>query len=296
MAARIIDGTAIAAAVRAEVAEGVAAHIVAGGRKPHLSVVLVGEDPASQVYVRMKGRASEDAGMTSDTVLLPATASHEEVLGHVRRLNADPAVSGILVQMPLSPQVDAHAVMAEIDPRKDVDGLTPANLGLLVQGTPFHAPATPAGVVEILKREGIETQGARIVVVGRSVLVGRPLALLLSNRGAHANATVTMAHTGTRDLAAVCREAEILISAAGAPGAITADMVRPGAVVIDVGTTRVADATRKAGHRLSGDVDFDAVREVAGAITPVPGGVGPMTIAMLLVNVARAARALEDRL
>ncbi|MDP2326787.1 MAG: bifunctional 5,10-methylenetetrahydrofolate dehydrogenase/5,10-methenyltetrahydrofolate cyclohydrolase [Dehalococcoidia bacterium] len=295
MTARIIDGNAIAASVRADVALEVAAHIAAGGRRPHLSVVLVGDDPASHVYVRNKGRASEDVGMTSDTILLSASTSQEEVSGHVRRLNADPAVSGILVQMPLPPQVDPHAVMAEIDPRKDVDGLTPANLGLLVQGTPFHAPATPAGVVEILKREGIPTQGARVVVVGRSVLVGRPLALLLSNRGPHANATVTMAHTGTRDLAAVCREAEILISAAGAPGAITADMVRPGAVVIDVGTTRVADATKKSGHRLAGDVDFQAVKEVAGAITPVPGGVGPMTIAMLLVNVMRAAKALEGR-
>ncbi len=293
MAARIIDGSAIAAAVRADVATEVAAHIAAGGLRPHLSVVLVGDDPASHVYVRSKGRASEDAGMTSDTILLPATATQEEVLSHVRRLNDDPAVSGILVQMPLPPQVDATAVMGAIDPRKDVDGLTPANLGLLVQGTPFHAPATPAGVVEILKREGIETPGARIVVVGRSVLVGRPLALLLSARGAHANATVTMAHTGTRDLAAVCREADILVAAMGAPRAITAEMVRPGAVVIDVGTSRVADASRKSGYRLSGDVDFEAVSEVAGAITPVPGGVGPMTIAMLLVNVLRAARALE---
>ena len=290
MTARIIDGAAIAAAVRAEVARDVAAHVAAGGARPHLSVVLVGDDPASRVYVRNKGRACEEVGMTSETLHLPATAPQREVLDLVARLNADPGVSGILVQMPLPPQVDAHAVMGTLDQRKDVDGLSPVNLGLLLQGEPYHPPATPSGVMELLRRSGIDPDGRRVVIVGRSVLVGRPLAMLLANKAPGANATVTIAHTGTRDLGAVTREAEILVAAMGRAHAITAEMVRPGATVIDVGMNQVADPTRKSGQRLVGDVDFEAVREVAGAITPVPGGVGPMTIAMLVVNTLRAAR------
>ena len=290
MTARIIDGAAIAAAVRAEVARGVEAHLAAGGRRPHLSVILVGDDPASHVYVRNKGRACEEAGMTSDTLHTPATLSQAELLAHVARLNADPAVSGILVQMPLPPQIDAVAVMRALDPMKDVDGLSPTSLGLLLQGVPHFSPATPSGVLEMLRRSEIDPDGQRVVIVGRSVLVGRPLAMLLANKAPGANATVTIAHTGTRDLAAVTRDADILVAAMGRARAITAEMVKPGAVVIDVGINQVADATRRSGTRLVGDVDFEAVREVASAITPVPGGVGPMTIAMLLVNTLRAAR------
>lgn len=289
MAARIIDGTAIAAAVREDVTREVADWVDSGRQPPKLAVVLVGDDPASHVYVRGKERAALGVGMLSETVLMPATASQTDVLAAVRRLNEDPATAGFLVQMPLPPQVDANTVIATIDPRKDVDGLTPVNLGRLVQGAPLHVPATPSGVVELLRREGVETRGAHVVVIGRSLLVGRPVSLLLSGR--ELNATVTMAHTGTRDLGAVTRTADILVTAMGSPKAITADMVRPGATVIDVGTTAVG-VTEQGRTRLSGDVDFEAVREVAGAITPVPGGVGPMTIAMLLVNTMRAARVL----
>ncbi|MEX1023295.1 MAG: bifunctional 5,10-methylenetetrahydrofolate dehydrogenase/5,10-methenyltetrahydrofolate cyclohydrolase [Dehalococcoidia bacterium] len=289
MTARIIDGVAIGAAVREDVARDVQAWLEAGHAPPKLAVILVGDDPASHVYVRMKGRDAQAAGMESEQVLLPATTSEADVLAHVRRLNDDPEVSGILVQMPLPDHIDSNRVMNAVLPTKDVDGLTPQNLGLLVQGTPLHAPATPSGVVEMLRREGIETRGAHVVVVGRSILVGRPVALLLSDRAS--NATVTMAHTGTRHLPAVTRQADILVTAMGRPKVVTADMVRPGAVVIDVGTTQVG-VTKSGRARLSGDVDFEAVKEVASAITPVPGGVGPMTIAMLLRNTMHAARVL----
>ncbi|MEX2031293.1 MAG: bifunctional 5,10-methylenetetrahydrofolate dehydrogenase/5,10-methenyltetrahydrofolate cyclohydrolase, partial [Dehalococcoidia bacterium] len=215
-----------------------------------------------------------------------------EVLAHVQRLNADPDVNGLFVQLPLPDHVDENAIVQAVDPIKDVDGLTSTSLGLLVQGRPLHAPATPSGVVEILRREGIETRGARVVVVGRSMLVGRPVSLLLSDRTS--NATVTMAHTGTRDLGAVTREAEILVTAMGRQKIVTADMIRPGAVVIDVGTTQVG-TTAKGRAILNGDVDFQAALEVASAITPVPGGVGPMTRAMLLVNTMRAAEAMAAR-
>ncbi|MEX2445990.1 MAG: bifunctional methylenetetrahydrofolate dehydrogenase/methenyltetrahydrofolate cyclohydrolase FolD [Dehalococcoidia bacterium] len=290
MTARIIDGAAIAAEVRADVARDVAAHVAAGGAQPHLSVVLVGDDPASHVYVRNKGRACEEVGMTSETIHLPASTAQQEVLDTVARLNGDPGVTGILVQMPLPPQVDEQAVMRTLDQRKDVDGLSPMNLGLLLQGTPLHVPATPTGVMEMLRRSDIDPAGQRVVIVGRSILVGRPLAMLLANKAPGANATVTLAHTGTSDLGEVTREADILVAAMGRPRAITAEMVKPGATVIDVGINPVADATRKSGRRLVGDVDYEAVREVASAITPVPGGVGPMTIAMLVVNTLRAAQ------
>ena len=293
MTARILDGAAIAAAVRADVAHDVAAHIAIGGQRPHLSVVLVGDDPASHVYVRNKGRACEEVGMTSETIGMLATSSQDEVLEVVRRLNADPKVSGILVQMPLPGHIDADAVLNAIDPKKDVDGLTPTSQGLLLRGTPDLIPATPAGVIEILRRSDIDPEGQRVVIVGRSVLVGRPLAMLFANRGKGVNATVTIAHTGTRDLGAVTREADILVAAMGRPRAIDASMVKPGATVIDVGINQIPDATRKSGSRLVGDVDYDAVKEVAGAITPVPGGVGPMTIAMLVVSTLRAARGQE---
>jgi len=287
--ARIIDGNAIAEAVRAEVALGVAELVAAGRPAPKLAVILVGDDPASHVYVRMKERDAASVGMQSEAVRLPADAPHAEVLAHLRRLNDDPSVSGLFMQLPVPPQVNENEIIEAINPLKDVDGLTAASLGMLVQGKPVHTPATPTGVIEMLRREGIETRGARVVIVGRSLLVGRPLALLMADRTV--NATVTVAHTGTRDLGAVTREADILVAAMGVPKAITADMVRPGATVIDVGTTQVG-TTAKGRAILSGDVDYEAVREVAGAITPVPGGVGPMTRAMLLVNTLAAAKAL----
>ncbi len=289
MAARIIDGAAMAAEVRAEIAERVRALVEGGRPRPKLVAVLVGDDPGSQSYVASKTRGCAEAGMDSDTVRLPADTSHERVLAEVQRLNADPSCSGILVQLPLPPQVDEQAIVRAIDPRKDVDGLHPYNLGLLMAGEPYTVPATPLGVQAMLLRTGNDPAGARVVIVGRSMLVGRPLSVLLSQKAAGANATVTLAHTGTTDLGAVTREAEILIVAAGRPGTVDASMVRPGAVVIDVGVNRIADASRKTGSRLVGDVDFASVSEVASAITPVPGGVGPMTVAMVIGNTLRAA-------
>ncbi len=289
MAARIIDGAAMAAEVRAEIAERVRVLVESGRPRPKLVAVLVGDDPGSQSYVASKTRGCAEAGMDSDTVRLPADTSHQRVLAEVQRLNGDLACTGILVQLPLPPQVDEQAIVRAIDPRKDVDGLHPYNLGLLMAGEPYTVPATPLGVQAMLMRTGNDPAGARVVVVGRSMLVGRPLSVLLSQKSAGANATVTLAHTGTRDLGAVTREAEILIVAAGRPGTVDASMVRPGAVVIDVGVNRIADASRKSGSRLVGDVDYASVSQVASAITPVPGGVGPMTVAMVIGNTLRAA-------
>jgi methylenetetrahydrofolate dehydrogenase (NADP+)/methenyltetrahydrofolate cyclohydrolase len=289
VAARIIDGKTIAAEVRADVAARVAAHVAAGGRRPHLTVILVGDDPASHTYVRGKRAASEEVGMTSDTRLLPADTPMQDVLDLIGQLNADADVSGILVQSPLPPHMDEPTAMSTVHPDKDVDGLHPMSLGRLVQGEPVMVPCTPAGVQQMLLRSGYDPAGKRVVVVGRSMLVGKPLALLLGNKAPGGNATVTLAHTATRDLASVTREAEILIVAAGRPNTVTADMVRPGAVVIDVGTNRIDAPERKSGSRLVGDVDFEAVSQVAEAISPVPGGVGPMTIAMLLMNTLKAA-------
>ena len=291
MTAKIIDGTAIAAAVRTEVAVEVARDTAAGHRPPHLTVVIAGDDAASHVYVRSKGRACVEAGMTHETIALPADVTHAHVIEVIRRLNADDGVDGVLVQMPLPSQVAAQAALAALDPAKDADGLSPYSLGRLLQGDAPMPPCTPSGIVEMLRRSGIDTQGVRVVIVNRSMLVGRPLAMLLSNRGAGANATVTVAHTGTKDLTSVMREAEILVTGMGQAHAVTANMIRPGAVVIDVSVVRIPDATQKAGTRLVGDVDFEAAREVASWITPVPGGVGPMTIAMLMKNTLTAARA-----
>ncbi|MCC6237930.1 MAG: bifunctional 5,10-methylenetetrahydrofolate dehydrogenase/5,10-methenyltetrahydrofolate cyclohydrolase [Dehalococcoidia bacterium] len=289
MSARIIDGAAMASEVRAEIAERVRAHMAAGHRRPKLVAVLVGDDPGSQSYVKSKTQGCAEAGMDSDTIRLPAETSHDRVLAEVQRLNEDASVTGILVQLPLPPQVDEQVIVRAIDPRKDVDGLHPYNLGLLMEGSPYTVPATPLGVQQMLLRTGNDPAGARVVIVGRSMLVGRPLSVLLSQRGAGANATVTIAHTGTRDLGVVTREAEILVVAAGVPGMVDASMVRPGAVVIDVGVNRIADASRKSGSRLVGDVDYASVSEVASAITPVPGGVGPMTVTMVISNTLRAA-------
>ncbi|MEE8422622.1 MAG: bifunctional 5,10-methylenetetrahydrofolate dehydrogenase/5,10-methenyltetrahydrofolate cyclohydrolase [Dehalococcoidia bacterium] len=289
MSADIIDGEAIAATVRDEVAQQVRAIVDGGGRPPHLTAVLVGDDPASHSYVRGKSRDCDAVGISTDTVVMPADSTMNDLRARIAELNANPYVSGAIVQIPLPPQLDEPTAMRMLDPAKDVDGLHPENLGLLLQGAPRFVPATPAAVQQLLLRSGHDPAGKRVVVVGRSTLVGKPLAALLANKAEGANATVTVAHTATADLAAVTREAEILVVAAGRHNLVTAEMVSPGTVVIDVGMNRVDDPSRKRGYRLAGDVDFDAVAAVAGAITPVPGGVGPMTRAMLLVNTVKAA-------
>ena len=290
MTARIIDGKEVAAKVHEEVAAGVTEYREQHGSAPGLTVVLVGDDPASHSYVKGKDRACERVGISSETILRDASITQEELIDIVNDLNNDSKVHGILLQLPLPDHIDDAAVIHATDPMKDVDVLHPENAGLLVLGEPRFAPATPLGVQRMLLEEGVEMKGARVVIVGRSKLVGMPLALLLLQKGPGANSTVTVCHTGTTNIAAETRRADVLIAAAGFPGTVTADMVKPGAVVIDVGVSRVDDPTRKRGYRLTGDVEFDSVSEVASAITPVPGGVGPMTIAMLLVNVLQAAK------
>jgi methylenetetrahydrofolate dehydrogenase (NADP+)/methenyltetrahydrofolate cyclohydrolase len=290
MSARILDGVAIGKAIREEVATEVS-RLRAKGRKPGLAAVLVGEDPASAVYVRSKGKACEEAGMHSVTLRLAADAPEAELLDTVDRLNADPAINGILVQLPLPKHINSEKVLRRIDPAKDVDGFHPVNVGKLVTGdkTAFR-PATPYGVQQMLIRSGIEIKGSHAVIVGRSNIVGKPMANLLIQQGPGGDATVTVCHSRTRDLPSVTRQADILIAAIGKPEFVTADMVRPGAVVIDVGINRVDDASRPKGYRLVGDVAYDSVAQIASAITPVPGGVGPMTIAMLLQNTLQAVQ------
>ena len=280
MPARIIDGKAVAAAVRARVAGEVTSFEAEHGRMPLLVTVIVGDDPASEVYVKGKHRACGEVGMRSLHHGLPAETTEDELLGLVGELNRDPDVDGILIQLPVPEQIDPDRIIAAIDPAKDVDGLTPVNAGRLAQGMPGLVSCTPSGVMELLRHEGIELEGAEAVVVGRSKLVGIPVARLLLA----ANATVTSCHSRTRDLPAVCRRADVLIAAVGVPRLLGADAIEPGAVVIDVGVNRTDDG-------LVGDVDFEAAVEIASAITPVPGGVGPMTVAMLLVNTLAAARA-----
>ena len=285
--ARLIDGSAVAKKLRGEIAMRVA-DLATKGIIPGLSVVLVGDDPASAVYVRNKEKASQEVGMRGETIRMPASTSQEELLAVVDRLNADPAVHGILVQMPLPKGLDADAVIHRIDPAKDVDGFHPVNVGkMLIGDQTGFAPCTPSGVMHMLREYGVETRGAHAVIVGRSNIVGKPMAALLVQPGA--DATVTICHSRTRDLAKHVRDADIVIAAVGRARLITADMVRPGAVVIDVGMNRIADPTTKTGTRLVGDVDFEAVSRVASLITPVPGGVGPMTIAMLLANTLASA-------
>jgi methylenetetrahydrofolate dehydrogenase (NADP+) / methenyltetrahydrofolate cyclohydrolase len=280
VSARIIDGKAIGAGVRARVAREVASYEKESGRTPALATVIVGDDPASEIYVANKHKACEEAGMRSVHHGLGGETTEAELLELVAALGADDDVDGILVQLPLPAQIDPDQVVAALDPGKDVDGLTPGNAGLLAHGMPGLVPCTPAGVMEILAHEGVDLEGAEAVVVGRSKLVGVPVARLLLA----ANATVTVCHSRTRDLAAVCRRADVLVAAVGVPRLLGADAVKPGAVVIDVGMNRGEDG-------VCGDVDFDAAAQVAAAITPVPGGVGPMTVAMLLVNTLAAARA-----
>jgi len=287
--ARIIDGKQVASKVHEEVAAGVADFREKHGGVPGLTVVLIGDDPASHSYVKGKERACEKVGIRTETILHDATITQEELLAIIERLNGDPEVNGILVQLPLPKHLDEDEVIHTIDPMKDVDGLHPENAGLLLLGQPRFAPATPLGVQRMLVEENVDMNGAQVVIVGRSKLVGMPLMALLLQKGIGANSTVTVCHTGTKDMAAETRRADVLIAAAGFPGMISADMVKPGAIVIDVGVSRVDDSTRKRGYRLTGDVDFAEASEVASAITPVPGGVGPMTISMLLVNVLRAA-------
>ena len=279
MTARSIDGTAVARRVREDVARGVEKLVAAGGVAPGLATVLVGDDPASEVYVRNKRRLSVEAGMQDLHRHLPGDVDQETAAALVDELAADPAVSGILLQLPTPEHLDSDALIAGIPAEKDVDGLTTANAGLLAQGRPGLRPCTPAGVMTLLDEYDVPLSGAEAVVVGRSVLVGKPMAQLLLAR----NATVTICHSRTRDLAEVCRRADVLVVAAGIPGLVGGDAVKPGATVIDVGIHRGENGLR-------GDVDFDAVAEVAGAITPVPGGVGPMTIACLLRNTLQAAR------
>jgi methylenetetrahydrofolate dehydrogenase (NADP+) / methenyltetrahydrofolate cyclohydrolase len=278
--ATVIDGRAVAADVRAEVARETAEVVAAVGRPPGLVTVLVGEDPASEVYVRRKGEACREAGMASFHEALPASASQEEVLAAVDRWNADERVDGILVQLPLPRGLDAKPVLERVDPAKDVDGFHPVNVGRLVAGQPGLRPATPAGVMELLRRYDVPLSGADAAVVGRSDIVGKPVALLLL----HEHATVTICHSRTRDLPAVVRRADVVVAAVGRARMITGDMLKPGATVIDVGINRTDEG-------IVGDVDFASAEPVAAAITPVPGGVGPMTIAMLLRNTLVAARA-----
>lgn len=279
MSARVIEGKPVSERVREEVRQEVAEWVEAGNPAPGLATVLVGDDPASHVYVRNKRQACEKAGMRSIHHELPAETPQEDVAALIRQLNEDSDVTGILLQLPVPPQVDGDEMTALIDPLKDVDGLTPISAGLLSQGREALVACTPSGVMELLRDAMVELKGAEAVVVGRSKLVGKPLVQLLLAE----DATVTTAHSRTRDLAEVCRRADVLVAAVGVPRLVNADMVKPGAVVIDVGINRVEEG-------LVGDVDFDAVKEVAGAITPVPGGVGLMTIAMLLSNTLKAAR------
>ncbi len=279
MSARVIDGKAVAAGVKERVAAGVKGFVAEhDGDIPGLATVLVGDDPASQIYVSSKRKQTEEVGMRSIHEQLGAETPEDELLELIAALNADETVDGILVQLPLPEQIDQDAVITAIDPAKDVDGLSATNAGLLAQGRPGLVPCTPQGVVELLRASGTAIEGAEAVILGRSILVGRPLAALLLGE----NATVTVCHSRTRDLPAVCSRADILVAAVGSPRLVGAEMVKPGATVIDVGTNRTDDG-------LVGDVDFEPVSEVAGAITPVPGGVGPMTIAMLLANTLQAA-------
>ena len=296
MAVQLIDGNAIAREVRSEVKVGVERLRAERGVVPGLATVLVGEDPASQVYVGMKNRDAGELGFHSRQLTLPADTPEAELLGLVQGLNADPEIHGILVQLPLPLQIDEARVLLAVDPAKDVDGFHPMNMGRLASGaSDVLVPCTPRGVVELLLRSGHEPAGRHCVVVGRSNIVGRPMASLLLRKGRGGDATVTVAHSRTPDLGAVTRLADILIVAIGRPGTIRRYMVKPGAVVIDVGVNRVDDPSSGKGYRLVGDVAFDEVREVAAAITPVPGGVGPMTRALLMSNTVDAAEALSGQ-
>ncbi len=293
MTAKLILGKEVSEEIYAELRGRIEA-LKAKGVVPGLAVILVGEDPASQVYVRNKGAMCESLGMRSTTILMPEETTQEELLEKIDSLNRDPAVHGFLVQLPLPPQIDESTVINAISPEKDVDCFHPSNVGRLLTGGPDFMPATPAGVQQMLVRSGIETAGKHVVVVGRSNIVGKPMAALMMQKGPGADATVTVVHSRTRNLAEITRQADILVVAIGRPRFVTADMVKEGAVVVDVGTNRIEDPTHPKGSRLVGDVDFENVKEKASYITPVPGGVGPMTICMLMANAVRAAEKVSE--
>lgn len=290
----LISGAVVSAEIYGEL-ESRIKDLKGKGITPGLAVILVGEDPASQVYVRMKGKKCEELGMHSLTIVLPKETSESDLLKKIDELNHDDSIHGMLVQLPLPSHIDENKVIESIDPRKDVDCFHPENVGKMLIGTPGFLPATPAGVQQMLIRSGVETAGKNAVVVGRSNIVGKPMAALLMQKGRGADASVTVVHSRTKDIAAVTREADILIVAIGKPTFITADMVKDGAVVIDVGTNRIDDPSHPKGSRLVGDVDFDKVKEKASKITPVPGGVGPMTICMLMDNTVKAAEYYAQR-
>lgn len=291
---QLIDGKATAAQIKAEIAREVEERKARGLKVPHLAAILVGHDGGSETYVANKVKACAECGFTSTLIRLESTPEQPldpaVLMAEIDKLNKDADVDGFIVQLPLPRHIDEQAVIEAIDPAKDVDGFHPVNVGCQSVGLPCFHSATPAGIVELLRRHGIVTAGKRVVVVGRSNIVGKPLAAMLMQKGPQADATVTVCHSATPDLAAITRQADILVAALGRPGFVTADMVADGAVVVDVGTTRVPDASRKSGFRLSGDVDFDSVAPKCSAITPVPGGVGPMTIVSLMLNTLQAAK------
>ena len=286
---KLIDGKATAAAIKEEIAAEVERIVARGGRRPHLAAVLVGHDGGSETYVRGKVKACGECGFRSTLIRYEDDVTEEELLGCVERLNADPEVDGFIVQLPLPPHIDEQKIIEAIDYRKDVDGFHPVNVGRMAIGLPCFISATPRGILELLRRYGVETGGKKCVVLGRSNIVGKPMAQLMMQKQ-YGDATVTVCHSHTRGLAEECRTADILIAAIGRPAFVGPEMVKEGAVVIDVGTTRVPDATKKSGFRLQGDVDFEAVAPRCSLITPVPGGVGPMTICMLMLNTLAAAR------
>lgn len=285
----IIDGKATAQAIKQEIAAEVEARVARGEKRPHLAAVLVGHDGGSETYVAHKVRACQECGFTSTLICREEDVTQDELLQIVAQLNADADIDGYIVQLPLPRHIDEQAVIQAIDPRKDVDGFHPVNVGRMSLGLPCFLSATPAGIMELLSRYNIPTRGKRCVVLGRSNIVGKPVASLMMQKAEPGNATVTVCHSATPDIKEICREADIIIAALGHPGFVTADMVKPGAVIIDVGTTRVPDASKKSGFRLCGDVDFANVSPLCSAITPVPGGVGPMTICSLMRNTLLAA-------
>jgi len=293
MTARIIDGAKVAADMRAELKEHVA-ELKKKGIVPGLGVILVGQDPASKSYVTAKERACAEIGIYSDDNRLPAQTSQNDLITLIKKMNADPKINGILVQLPLPKHINEAQVLMTISPDKDVDGFHPINVGRMVVGEKAFLPCTPHGVIQLLIRSSVAIDGSHVVIVGRSNIVGKPLANMLIQKSPTGNATVTICHTHTKNLAGHTKQADIVIAAAGRPNTITADMIKPGAVVIDVGVNRVEDATKKSGYRLVGDVDFENVKEKASLITPVPGGVGPMTITMLLYNTVESAKRTAD--
>ena len=290
MNAKIIDGKQLAMNLRGEIAAGVAALKNDKGVTPGLAVILVGENPASVSYVTAKEKACAEAGMYSREIRMPATIAESELLDKIAALNADPAIHGILVQLPLPKGFDEKKVIRAIAPEKDVDGFTPINVGKMLIGEPCFLPCTPHGIIKLIEFSGMDVRGKHAVVIGRSNIVGKPVAVLLSRK--ETNATVTLCHTGTPDISKFTKEADVVVVAAGRPNTVTGDMLKEGAVVIDVGVNRVPDATKPRGYRLVGDADFESCAQVASAITPVPGGVGPMTITMLLWNTLEGARAV----